>query len=128
MGYSVGNASFGTTGNKTVITGLSGTPTWARCTMGARANTTETGAIFSYGVYDGVVSPKCKVIAPGVAKAWPYTAESNYVIVGYSAAGAKVFSATMQATPFGNTGGTGEVYINVDVANSSYPVTFEVGN
>lgn len=127
MGYAVGNASFGTTGNKTVVTALSGDPTWVRATMGARANTTETGEIFSYGVFDGSVV-RSRALAPGVAKAWSYTSESSYLIVGYNVAGTKVFSATMQATPFGNTGGVGEIYINVDVANSSYPVTFEVGN
>lgn len=120
MSHNVGSASFGTTGNKTVLLPVSFTPTWVRATMGARANTTESGAVFSTGFFDGTFR-NSHAMAPGVSKRWPYTGEPSYLIVGYSSSGTKVFSATMQAVPFG----AGELYINVDLANSSYPVTFE---
>lgn len=123
MSHKVGSASFGTTGNKTVLLPVTFTPTWVRATMGARANTTESGSMFSTGFFDGT-NRACHATAPGVSKRWPYVGETSYLIVGYNSSGTKVFSASMQAVPFG----VGELYINVDVANSSYPVTFEYGD
>lgn len=123
MGYYTGSASFGTTGNKTLVLDLGGTPTWVRATMGARANTTETAAIFSQGMSDGT-NTNSYAIGPSVSKKWGYTSEPTYLIAGYNSSGTKIFSATLQGSPFGDD----ELYINVDTANSSYSITFEVGN
>lgn len=125
MGYYTATYSFGTTGEKSLVLGLGGTPTWVRITMGARLNTTESGAIFSQGSSDGTRT-HCFAIAPGMAKKWPYSGESNYVAVAYSSAGVKKFSATLSSVnpPFASD----TLNLNVDLADSNYQLKVEVGN
>lgn len=121
MAYWRGTVSFGTTGNKTCIVDLGGaTPIGCRFTGGPRLNTTESSELWAQGGSDGTRT-HAVATAPGFSKKWPYTSESNYVIAIYSNSSTKVFSATMQGTPFGSD----EVYINVDTANSNYQLILE---
>lgn len=98
------------------------TPIGIRCRFGARANTTETGAISSQGTYDGTRA-NCEASWPGGSKRWPYTAEADYCGVAYSAAGAKQVSAKPSTVnpPFEPD----QVNLNVDASNSSYQMTLE---
>lgn len=118
MGYYRATYSFGSTGAKSLVLGLGGTPIGCRVTMGARLNTTETQPIFSQGGTDGTRT-HCMAHAPGVSKKWPYTGESNYLIAHYNTAGTKVFSATF--TSFSSD----QIDINVDVANANYQLIVE---
>lgn len=125
MGYYCASYSFGSTGEKTLVLDLGGTPIGCRITMGARQNTTETSPVGSTGMSDGT-NTYCFASASGVAKRWPYTAESSYVAVGYSAAGVKKVSAKPSTVnPFF---GDDELCLNVDLADSNYPMVVEVWN
>lgn len=119
MSYYRAAFSYGSTGSKSLSLTLGGaTPIGARITMGARVNTTETGAIFSQGGTDGT-NVHCISTAPGFTKKWPYTAESNYIIAHHNVAGTKVFSATFTSFAANN------MTINVDVADSNYQLLVE---
>lgn len=124
--YFAATYSFGSTGEKTLVVDLDGeTPTWVRITMGARLNTTETGAVQSYGVSDGVAD-YCRAIWPGGSKAWPYSSEAQYIGVAYSSAGVKKVSAKRSvANPLFDAD---EINLYVDVADANYQMLVECGN
>lgn len=121
MGYYRATYSFGTTGNKTLVLDLGGTPIGCRITAGPRNNTTESSELFCSGGSDGT-NTHCITTAPGFSKKWPYTAESSYLFAVYSNSTTKVLSGTF--TSFGDD----ELNINVDAANANYPIIVEVWN
>lgn len=115
--------SFGSTGSKQLLHNLGTVPKTIISTMGARFNATETAPIYSEGKTD-LTRVKCRIVAPGISKAWPYTGEPNYFFVGYSAAGTKVISGTFTSVD------ATYLFVNVDYAvadAANYQVTFDFG-
>lgn len=120
MGYYTGSTSQASTGNKTLSLPLGGaTPYAVRASMGGRVNTNETNIRYSQGFTDGTRT-KCISFTDGKTKNHPYTGESDYLVVLYSASGTKDFSCTFVSWA------ADELVINVDKGDANYQIFLEV--
>lgn len=113
MAYKVGRSTVTGTGSKTIVTALTGAPTYCRLTIAEDTN-------LSLGMCDGTAQD---YISTGPSE----VSGNNKIAYLVDTGGTVVFEATW--TSFGTSGASGTVVINV-VTNSTgaRPVILEAGN
>lgn len=128
MGYSSGRAAgFGGTGTKTLVTNLTGAPTWCRVTVGGKAAGGDTQGHFSVGTCDGTRQNTQSTYSDTTGSA---SFSSNAKLVSHYERVAGTITEVINAafSSFGTSGGSGTVVFTVTTDSANYDFTLEVGN